>query len=667
MSSVSFYSSRKRRKKAAKRRKRLLIASLLLGIGFLSLAALIGGSIFTYVQIKGNQPWPKLNQIKPKQLGQNSIIYARDGTLLGIVPSPERRLIISYSQMGQNLPNAVIAIEDQRFYKHNGFDQRGIARAALKDIETGQKEQGGSTITQQLVRNLYPEIGNEKTISRKSRELYLSRQLEQELIKQTGSRKAAKNQLLESYLNLVYFGRGAYGAEAASNTWFAKPTRNLSIAEAATLAGVIHSPGHYTVGTALGQAEIVARRDTVLRAMYHQKMITQKEVEIALATKLNVQQSKLYQPYRLPVVFDYVQRELVKTYGVARAQQGGLRVKTTISPRLQAIATQALVKNLGEKTDPAAATVLIDTKSGEILALASNRAYARSGFNLATQAVRQPGSSAKVWALTALVRQGVNPDNVIYSSYPFKATRVGGTEVWEPQTYDGAYPGPMSLRQATLRSDNSIYAQLALDLGPSEIVKTAHRLGITSPLQTVPSIVLGSQGVTVLEQTNFYSTLARGGVRIDPTAIASINGPTGQQVKKIAQSGYRIMPEYQAEKVINILRDNVHYGTGTAAQIPNLDVAGKTGTTDDHKDAWFCGMTNKITACVWVGYEQPKPMYSVHGIRVAGGTFPARIWHDIMERAIVRTQYQGFKLSSDHASWPNTWHPGAWRTRGEWE
>jgi penicillin-binding protein 1A len=329
-----------------------------------------------------------------------------------------------------------------------------------------------------------------------------------------------------------------------------------------------------------------------------------------------------------------------------------------VSPTLQKFAETAIRDTLNYPGDPSAAMVVLDTKTGAIRAMASSEDYKDSQFNRAAQAKRQPGSTAKIWVLASFMKAQVDPDSTTYTSRPFKVRYLGSTEWWEPKTYDGSYGGTRTIRSATVASDNSVYAQMTLDMGPETVAKTAHQLGITSPLENVWSIGLGSQVVTPLEQTNFYSTIARGGIRRDPTAVEKVTTPGGNELDQNRPAPKRVLKDWQAMKIVDILHDNVIGGTGTGAYIPGQDMAGKTGTTDDHKDAWFCGMTPELTACVWMGYNIPTPMYSVHGISVAGGTFPATIWRRFMEPALqLVPQHSWFTVKGTESWLPftSTW------------
>ena len=621
---------RRQRRRRLNARRRTMVA--MAGVGAAVFVFLAGYGLYLYI-LNGDEI-PSTRTIKPERIGQNSIIYAADGSRMGVIRSDQNRSVINLRQMGPWVPKAIVSIEDRRFYNHTGVDYEGIARAAVKNAEAGAAVEGGSTITQQVVRNLYREISTEKTIRRKAKEAWLANDLERTMAKSLGSERKAKDWVLQTYLNLVFFGNNAYGVEAASQTYFSKHASELKIQEAAMLAGLPQLPSRYDPFKNPQAAK--ARRDKVLAAMYRDKSITQDQYEHARSAPIRLKAGRIYQEHRLPYFFDYVQDQLIKQYGAVAVRQGGLRIKTTISPRLQRLAENSIKDTLNLPGDPSAAMVVLNTRTGEIKAMASSEDYTRTQFNRAAQAKRQPGSTAKIWVLAAFVKNQINPDSTSYVSRPIKVRYRGSTEWWAPKTYDNSYRGSTSIRGATVASDNSVYAQMTLDISPEEVSKTAHQMGITSPLENVWSIGLGSQVVTPLEQTNFYSTIARGGTRLDPTGIAQVKGPSNTPIPLPRRKPKRVLADWQAWKIIDILHDNMTGGTGTGAYISaeGEGQAGKTGTTDDHKDAWFCGMTPELTSCVWMGFNTPTPMYSVHGISVAGGTFPATMWRRFMEPAL---------------------------------
>ncbi len=603
-----------RERRAARRRAQLTLLAF-----FAFLLLLAGGAWATYDYLKGDdQQWPTIENLAPQRIGQNSIVYDRNGRRMGYIKSDQNRKILRFDEMGELAPRATVAIEDRRFYRHNGVDPEGMVRALSVNLESGEASEGASTITQQVVRNLYKEITTDKTLSRKAKEATLAMQLEQ---------RWSKRKILETYLNLAFYGNNAYGIEAASLTYFNKSAKDLTIAEAALLAGLPQAPSEYNPYDKQALPTAKARRDDVLAAMLDQQMLTKAEYDAALATPIKLTPTKVFKERQLPYFFDYVEQELIGQFGASTVRQGGLKIKTTVDPKLQKIAESSVRRYL-PAGGPSGAIAVLDTRTGEIRAMASTESYAESKFNRAAQARRQPGSTAKIWVLAAFVNEGVDPDATSYTSMPIKVRYNAASEWWEPKTYSGSYSGTMSIRRATTASDNSVYAQMTLDISPEKVSAMAHRLGIKSPLENVWSIGLGSQVVTPLEQTNLYSTIARGGIRIDPRAVASAQTPGGTNLPLKYPKQRRVLQDWQAESIRSILRDNVLGGTGTAASSIG-DAAGKTGTTDDSKDAWFCGMTPELTACVWMGYNTPTPMPGA-----AGGGTPTSIWRAFMADAL---------------------------------
>jgi penicillin-binding protein 1A len=535
---------------------------------------------------------------------------------------------------------ATVAIEDRRFWEHGGLDYEGIIRAAIKNLEEGKIVEGGSTITQQLVRNLY--IGNERSFERKIKEACLALKLNETW---------TKERILETYMNQVPFGNHAYGIEAAAQTYFAGSASNLNLVQSALLAGLPQAPSAYDP---FAQPEAArARRDVVLAAMLEAGDIDKKQYDRAVATPVRLHRGELYTKIREPYFFGYVRDLLIRKYGVTAVRSGGLKVHTTIDPRFQRLAKKAIKANLTLSTDPASALVSINPRNGAIRAMAAV-APGRKGlqFNLAEQGRRQAGSAFKTFVLTEAVKQGINPDSTSYVSAPFTWQPDPLSEPWEVSTFDHSYYGVSTIRQATIRSDNTVYARLTLDVGPENVAQTAHEMGIKTKLEPVASIGLGSNSVSVLEMASAYSTLAASGIYSEPMAIRKVVLPNGKVDPAWGKGNRkRVMTDGQAYVVTQILQENILAGTGTAAN-PGRPAAGKTGTTDDFADAWFVGYTPKLTTAVWVGYPNAQiEMRSVHGISVAGGTFPAMIWHDFVVPALDGSPILSFPYPTEPATW----------------
>src|SRR3954454_3627596 len=569
---------------------------------------------------------PDIKDLKASDKGANSVVYAADGSRLGYVQSDTNRTPIVWDDMPLSIRQATVAIEDKRFYEHGGVDFEGIVRAGVKNLTSGKTVQGGSTITQQLVRALYIK-DPKRNLKRKIREAKMADELESQHSKQW---------ILREYLNNVPYGtvngQTSIGIEAAAITYFSRHAKNLSLSQAALLAGLPQAPSLYN--PFLNPSAALKRRNEVLRAMRSSGYITPQQAVRAMDRPLGLHQSHRYQERREPYFFDYVQDPLIQRYGANVYRRGGLAIHTTIDPKYQDSARPAIKNRLPYSTDPSAAVASIDPKPGYIRAMASSGTYKDRTFNLAAQGHRQPGSSFKPMVLTTAVREGIDPKSTVYVSKPLHM-RVPGFGVWDVKTYDNTYGGAENLVQATLKSDNSVYAQLDVDVGPKKVAETAHLLGIKTKLDGIPSEGLGGLrlGVSPLEMANAYATLAAGGLRSEPQAIKKVVFPDGKVDNIGRPKRKRVLTDGEAYEVTKILEMNVQKGTGTHANI-GCPAAGKTGTTDNYRDAWFVGYTPNLASAVWVGYPNKQvEMRSVHGIEVAGGTFPARIWHDYMNVA----------------------------------
>jgi penicillin-binding protein 1A len=638
----------KRRERRRRRRRRTAIILIVVAAVLLAaLAASFGGAAAMLDKCS-------LSSLQPVSIGQNSFVYDSKNRQIGSIPAEKNRQPVELRDVSTWMRKATIAIEDRRFYQHGGVDWEGILRAAVKDLEAGRPVQGASTITQQLVRNLYP-ISSERTFDRKVKEACLAIKL---------SRKYSKDWILTEYLNAVYYGNHAYGVQAAAQTYFSRKARTLSLPEAALLAGLPQAPSDYDPFART--ADALRRRNDVLRAMLDNGDITPRQYRHAVATKLTlVDGRRLYDIRRVAprdrYFFNYVYDELVAQYGASTVRSGGLSVYTTMDRRLQRAAEQAIKNTLYYRTDPAAAVVAIDPKTGAIRAMTAEIPGGRSKsnqFNLASQARRQAGSTFKAFVLTEAVYEGIDPSSTYYLSAPFHYQPDPYTPCpegcWDVETYDHSYSGSISIESATLKSDNTVYARLTLDVGPEKVARMAHALGIRTDLPPFPSMGLGSIAVSPLEMASAYATLAAGGVYSQPTGIRKVVLPNKE---KDPDAGWgipvrrRVIPDWVAAEVTSILEENIQSGTGVGAAF-GRPAAGKTGTTEDHKDAWFCGYTPRLAAVVWVGYPKAEiPMLDVHGIAVAGGTFPADIWKLFMLPASTGTPYTEFPEPKTSPVW----------------
>jgi len=564
---------------------------------------------------------PALSELKAADKGESSLIIAADGSRLGYVQSDQIRTPVSWEEMPRVARQAVVAIEDERFYEHEGVDYSAIIRAGVKNLESGKNVQGGSTITQQLVRALYIK-DPERNVERKIREAKLASELEQE---------RSKKWILQNYLNDVPFGtvggRTAIGIEGAAETFFDKHAKDLTLSEAATLAGLPQAPSQYNPFR--NPQAALTRRNEVLDKMAENGFITRARAITAKSRSLALRKGTRYTTRREPYFFDYVQEQLIERYGVGVYRRGGLKVHTTIDPKTQDLARDAINSYYGDPAGPSSAIVSIDPTDGKIKAMASSGAYKDRRFNIAAQGQRQPGSAFKTMVLTAAVRQGIDPDSTYYTSKPLSLNdpKYGP---WTVKTFGDSYSGSMSLTRATLSSDNTVYAQLILDVGPDKVCETAKLLGITTKLDCYPAEGLGglTRGVTPLEMSSAYATLAAGGVRRRPTSIERVEFPDGKSENLGEAKGKRVLTDGEAYEVTRILEQNVQSGTGTSANY-GCPAAGKTGTTDEGKDAWFVGYTPHLSTSVWVGY--PDAGVAIAGAQ--GGTLAAPVWNAFMSVA----------------------------------
>ena len=579
-----------------------------------------------------------LNTLRPVEIGANSFVYAKDGSLLGSIPAERNREPVTNAQMSKWLPAATVAIEDKRFWQHGGVDYVGIARAAWKDVSAGKVLEGGSTITQQLVRNLY--TGQEKTFTRKVKEACLAIKLAQ---------KWPKQKVLNEYLNTVFYGNHAYGVEAAAQTYFSKHASQLTLLQAAVLAGLPQAPSDYDPYH--NPQAALERRDEVLRAMLSNQSITLAQYDKAIRSNtLDLRAGQIYTSIKQPYFFSYVIDTLDHAYGANTVRQGGLKVYTTIDPRLQRLANKAIRDILPYKEDPASAIVSVEPGTGAIRAMTAVVRKRGNQFNLVAQSARQAGSTFKTFVLASAIERGIDPDSTYYTSAPFTCSVGPWCQTpWQVHTYDNSYRGSISVTSGTLASDNSVYAQLTLDVGPRYVWQMAHRLGVhLSPDKPVASIGLGALAVSPLDMAAAYATFAAMGTYAKPMAITKVILPGGHEDK---DSGWgkpqtkQAVSEAVAWKVTDILRQNALYGTGAGSGDGIHVNAGKTGTTENHADAWFDGYTRQLSTVVWMGYPSGEiPMLNVHGLEVAGATFPVPIWHEYMAAALWHHKVLGFEL-----------------------
>ncbi len=636
------------RKRAQRKRRRVRKLRLLALMVVLLLLAAASFSVGLITAIAGQLP-----NLDPKraQAGEvDGYVYADNGkAILAVLRGKEARVLVGWNDISPWMKHAIVDVEDKRFYEHRGVDLHGILRAVWADIRHKSTVQGGSTITQQFVKNAL--VHNERTISRKLKEAALAWQLE------SGPRHWSKPRILTAYLNTIYLGNGAYGVETASKAYFGHNAATLTLPEAALLAGIPADPARWDPVNHPRASR--ARRRTVLLAMLDQGHISHADFVRANKAPLpNPDDVRVPsgQNLKAPYFTNYVKQLLIEKYGSSTVFGGGLRVRTSINMKVQQAARGAIAKWLDWPDAPSAALVALDPRDGRVLAMVGGRNYRKSQFNLAVQGERQPGSSFKPFVLATALEQGVSP-GTRFVSRPITLF-LDGT-YWPVTNYEGSYLGSIDLQQATIHSDNSVYAQLTKVVGPNNVVHTAHRLGIASPLESFLSIGLGAQAVNPLEMARAFSAFANGGSRIDgsfrkianhPRAILAVGGKKAKNldcgdahVVCNIRRPRRVLDQDTVAIVNSLLQRVVTEGTGLRAALPDRPAAGKTGTTEDYGDAWFVGYTPQLVAAVWVGYPNKLvPMTTqFHGDPVAGGTYPAMIWKTFMQEALKRPAVSG--------------------------
>ncbi|HEU4802121.1 MAG TPA: PBP1A family penicillin-binding protein [Solirubrobacterales bacterium] len=588
--------------------------------GVLALVACAAGGLAIWV-LNVAADAPDIDTLRPANDGANSQVFDSAGNSLGYVQSDILREPVKLKKIPKDLQEATIAIEDSNFYEHGGVDYGAIIRAAVANAEAGEVKQGASTITQQLVRNLYIEDPKD-TIERKIKEARMAQQYEEE---------HSKNQILDEYLNTATYGtnngKSSVGVQAAAEAFFDKDVEDLGLRESAMLAGLPQAPSEYNPFTNPNAA--IKRRNEVLDAMVDQGYITPAKAAKVKDTGPGLQAGDKYLKRSQPFFFDFVQNELIDKYGLKKVRQGGLKVYTTLNPTDQAAAEQAIL-NAPPVYGAARALVSTDTNTGAILAMASSQSYDTSQFNLAATGERQPGSSFKPFVLTTAVNQGMDPETTTFPAPSTITLTPPGSEPW---TVSGGAGGSITLADATANSVNTVFAQLGVDVGPANFDEMAHKMGITSELQGVYAEALGGTSTccTVLEMSNAYATLANGGVHHDPTAITKVVFPNGKVDKPEDSEGTRVISDGVAYTVANVMEGTLDFGTAQGYDLPGCTAAGKTGTTEEQSDAWFVGYTPDVSTAVWTGNPDartPLPGY--------GATLSAPVWQDYMEVAATK-------------------------------
>jgi len=613
----------------------LALSACSAAVAFLFMAALFGSPAWA-APLLHMEDLPHLLQHPIFQPGEPSILYDDAGQAFASIV-PEYRVFIPLARIPTNLRRAIIAAEDARFYEHGAVDLRGMARATIKNILAAQVKEGGSTITQQLAKTLF--LSHERTIGRKVREFELAREIEQ---------RYTKDQILEMYLNSIYFGHGAYGVEAAARTYFSKGVAELSLPEAALLAGLPRAPGRYSPLIDAKRAK--ARRQYVLDRMLVTGAL--KKTQARSASRAPVSVNPMFRGRgAAPWLVDYVRQQLDARLGPILVRQGGLKIYTTMNARMQWAAVEAvkrgvatIVKQKAAKTGgdvppPETAMIAIDVKTGEIKAMVGGSDYGRSQFNRAVQAQRQPGSAFKPLVYAAALEQGLTPVTLIEDApIQFEIGKSGRRETWAPENLDRQYRGFVTLRRALEESINVPTVRLIQQIGVDPVIDLARRLGITSELRREYALALGVSELSLLELTSAYQAFADGGMVSPPFAIRRVIGPGEVLLEERSPKPQQGLSKQAAFLLTSLLQGVVERGTGKSAQRIGRPVAAKTGTSQAAEDLWFLGYTPSLVAGLWLGYDQPRSI----GAHETAGKLAGPIWVDFMKRSLGDSQVEAF-------------------------
>jgi penicillin-binding protein 1A len=638
------------------RMKKLRLLAIVLPLTLLAVVSTVFGMMMAVAS-----DLPNLENRKEYQAAKNSVLIDAQGREIGVLTNNQSRVLVGYDQIPRTMRNAMIAIEDRRFYENSGVDVRGIARAFAQDILQRKAAQGGSTIAQQFVKNALQAQGN-RTVFQKLREAALAYHL---------TRKWPKSKILTQYLNSIYFGNGAYGVESAARTYFGNqpdhqgcgtPRHPLCVTqlkpdEAALLAGVVANPSAYDpVAHPLAAKR---RRDLVLKDMLDQGLLPRLEyynaVQEALPAPVDIKPPTVSS--KAPYFTTWVRQQVVDKFGARKALEGGLKIRTTLDLDLQGAAEEAIHKYLPDASWPSAALVAIDNQTGAVRAMYGGRDYAERPFNLATQGQRQPGSSMKPFILAEALKKYSAGSVWPSRKRIFTVPHTNGKEKFVVNNFESKYAGAQTLAGGLTYSDNSVFSAVGIDVGTKKIARLAERMGIRTPVSSNYAMTLGGlkEGVTPLDMAHAYETLITGGRRIygtlgagdqGPVGIEKVLGPNDKPIKVNKPKSERVLPQRIANEVVQIMTTVVTQGTGKRAALgPGQFAAGKTGTTENSGDAWFVGFNDRWTVAVWVGYaDKLKPMLTEFaGQPVEGGTYPALIWHDFMVAANAKADERNAK------------------------
>jgi penicillin-binding protein 1A len=566
-----------------------------------------------------------------RALSERSVVYDRYGNALQVFRAVENRKAVPLTDVPEVVVDAIVSVEDAGFFDHHGVNLRRTIGALSANVEAGGVEQGGSTITQQLVKQSL--LTSDQNLRRKIAEARLAWELE---------KRWTKEQILERYLNTVYFGQGAYGVEAAANHYFGVSIARVDVAQAAFLAGMIRNPVGYDPTRFRERSR--NRRAFVLRRMVVTGVLSDADAQRWTLAPMP-RPKEVAEPLPDSYFLEEVKQRLLDDPRLGATQKdrydavfnGGLRIYTTFDPRLQAAAEASVVDNVPEDDAATftAALVSVEVGTGAVRALVGGRGFETDKFNLATQAKRQPGSSWKPFTLIAALEAGYAPESIISGNEPCPIPNPGGEpDPYVPENSDGSKASIDTLADQLAISSNCAYARLAQVIGLTSVAVVARRLGITTPIDAVPAMALGTEEVRPIDMAGAYATIANDGILTTPYLIERVVDRGGNEVLARPKPGRRVLQERIARLAVEAMQGVVRRGTGTAARLEGTEVAGKTGTAQNYEDAWFVGFTPSVATAVWMGSPTAKiPMRDVGGRRVTGGSYPARIWHDYMEVA----------------------------------
>jgi len=606
-------------------------------VGLVLILAVICGSLAgAFFALTHDLPQIRsLEDFKPNAVTR---IYSADKVLLSEL-FIEKREPVPLETIPRHLKAALVATEDRKFYKHSGVDLKGIARAIIKDIKAGEFVEGASTITQQLSKTLF--LTPRKTLVRKIKEAILAFQLE---------RRYTKDEILELYLNQVYFGSGAYGVESAAKIFFGKSAKDLSLAESALVAGMPKSPSRYS--PLVNPDLAIKRRNTVLRQMRDTDIISEADYQLAVQEALYTN-GRRFNPSKAPYFVEYIKKALEDDLGSTRLYKGGLSVLTSLDYRLQSAAETAVLEGLSALSDrmkqaqlkeaaPEGALISIDLTSGGILAMVGGKDFHASRFNRASMALRQPGSAFKPFVYAYAVEQGFAQNKKILDAPVVYRGAQGGHD-WKPENFSLKYEGELTLRRALAISQNIPAVRLIQMLGPYSVAQFAHQLGIKSPLESNLSLALGTSEVTLMDLTSAYSVFPNKGEKIKPLGVLEIVDRQGRVIWRAKSQKRLVMSRAGAAIVTNMLEGVIKEGTGRRARILGRAVAGKTGTTNDYKDALFIGFSPRVITGVWVGQDSGSSL----GEKETGARAALPIWIDFMKVALQNEPHQYFDIPDD--------------------